>query len=233
MGAESFDLAEIISDLLRRIAAGREIVRGAKSIYEDFQAISAKRDELRPLVKQMHPLPHEEPAHSQAKAELNHLMSELQRVTDESNDLWRQFKEAITFLGPFAQDVSLLAERLPLKPEWKKYRPAIRRLDVRHQNCWCDPPRDPALETLEMRLQEMLELANKTQRKQVRRIVPFPTPDGATWKDVTIAFISDHRVQISVMGVTEPRSYAEMDFEDKRGGGGKPDISLGMPEIAC
>ncbi len=152
-------------------------------------------------------------------------MSELRTVTDESNDLWRQFHEAITLLGPFAKDVSLLAERLPVKPEWKNYRRAIRRLDVRQQNCWCDPPADPALETLEMRLQEMLELANKIQRKQVRRVVPFPTPEGATWKDVTVTFISDHRVQVSVMGVTEPRSYAEMDFEDKRGGGGKPDLA--------
>ena len=82
---------------------------------------------------------------------------------------------------------------------------------------WKDPPASPALETLEMRLREMLGLAVRMRRGRVRRFEPFPMPDGATWKDVSIRFLSDHRVQITVLDVTDTRNSAEMGFADNRG----------------
>jgi len=48
------------------------------------------------------------------------------------------------------------------------------------------------------------------------------TPKGSSWKDVSITFIGDYRVQITVLKIRETRNYAEMGFEDRRGGGGKP-----------
>jgi hypothetical protein len=52
-------------------------------------------------------------------------------------------------------------------------------------------------------------------RGALRRIDPFPAT-GAKWEDITITFLSDVRVQISIGDTTESRNYAEMGFADRR-----------------
>jgi hypothetical protein len=79
-----------------------------------------------------------------------------------------------------------------------------------------------------LRLQEMLDLAKQTERKSSERVEPFPTPMGARWDDLSIKFTSDHRVRLTIKQVTQNRNYAEIGFEDRRGGGGKPDSAWGF-----
>ena len=218
MGTKTFDLVETISDLLKRIDEGRKTVRETQNVSDNFWRAFANREKADQLVNEMllKVVPPDEPAQSQAKAELDRQVSERQKLTDESNRLWPRFTETIAFIGPFSNDVSLLLDRLPLKPEWNVFRPAVRHLNVGDRGCWTDPPANTALEALEMRLREMLDLAVRTRRGQVRRFEPFPTPDGATWKDVSITLTSDHRIQIAVLDVTDTRNYAEMGFADNR-----------------
>lgn len=227
MDAKPFDLAGTIADLLRRIDEGRKVVREAKPVSDKFWKAFAKCEDAKQrtneLQRKMVSL--DEPAQLKAKAELNRLMSEIPKLTDEKNDLWPQYIERMAFIGPFRKDVSLLLERLPLGPEWDMYRKTCGSLDVRDHGCWTDPPDNSALETLEMRLREMLVLAKRRHGGQLRRFEPFPTPGGATWKDVSMTFISDHRVQIDVVDVRQTRNYAEMGLEDRRGGGGKPALA--------
>jgi hypothetical protein len=198
MSGKTFDLTEIISDLLRRIDEGRKTVRETQNVSDDFRRTYANRDKARQLLNELQSkmVSLDEPAKSQAKAEFDRHMSEFQKLDDESSRLSLQLNETIAFIGPFSKDVLLLAERLPLKPEWDAYRQVVGRLNV---------------------------CAIWTGRGQVRRFEPFPTPNGAFWKDVSITFISEHRVQIAVLSVTQTRNYAEMGFEDRRGGVGKPD----------
>jgi hypothetical protein len=219
MGTKPFDLIETISDLLRRIDEGRNTIRGAQDISDNFRSACANREEASQRINklQLRMVPPDEPSQSRARTELDRQVSELKKVADESNELWLQINEATKFLGPFSDDVLILLGRLPLKPEWEVYLQAVGSLNVRNRNSWTDPS-DPALDTIEMRLREMLDLAIGKQRSQVRPLDPFPTPDGTLWKDVTITFLSDHRIRIAVKDVTETRSYAEMGFEDKRGG---------------
>ena len=40
----------------------------------------------------------------------------------------------------------------------------------------------------------------------------------SNWHDVAIEFLSDHRVQITVLGSTYTENYAEMGFEDRKAG---------------
>ncbi len=223
MGAKRFDLIESISDLLRRIEEGRKTVREAQSVKDSFWSAHANRVRADQLMQAQALRAKVEPAGSQAMAELDRQLAERQKLADESGDLWRQFNETMSFIGPFHEDVLLLLERLPLKPEWDGYRKALGSLKVSLHGSWTDPPDNSALGTLEMRLQEMLDLATRTQRGKFRRFDPFPTPEGTTWRDVSITFTSEHRVQISVLSVKDSRSFAEMGFEDRRGGAGKPD----------
>lgn len=51
-----------------------------------------------------------------------------------------------------------------------------------------------------------------------RKVVPFPTPKGATWSKVIIRFVDDQNVDIEVLGVKERHSYADMGMADSRRG---------------
>jgi hypothetical protein len=168
MGSKPFDLIETISDLLRRIDEGRRTVIETQCISDNFQTAVANREKAIQRINELHLklVPPDEPAQSEAKAELNRQVSEHGKLSREADDLWRQLTKANGFLGPFNDDVLLLLGRLPLKPEWDVYRRAVERLNVRSRGSWTDPPDNPALGTLGMRLQEMLDLAGGAQAGQ-------------------------------------------------------------------
>src|ERR1035437_4265425 len=171
MGPKTFDLVETISDLLKRIDEDRKTVRETQKVSDDFWSTVANREKAFQLLRELRlkVVSPDEPAQSQAKAELDRQVSEYQKLNDESNRLYLQLTETIAFIGPFNNDVRLLLERLPLKPEWDVYRQAVGRLGVHDRGSWTDPPASPALETLEMRLRQMLDLAVQTQPGQVPR----------------------------------------------------------------
>jgi hypothetical protein len=171
MGGKAFDLTETISDLLKRIDEGRKTVKETQNLRDHFARTCADRDKARQLLNELQPkmVSLDEPAKSQAKTEFDRQVSEWQKLDDESSRLSLQVNETIAFIGPFSKDVLLLLERLPLKPEWDAYRQAVGCLNVGFRHSWTDPPADSALETLEMRLREMLDLAGGTQSGQVPR----------------------------------------------------------------
>jgi hypothetical protein len=111
----------------------------------------------------------EEPAKSQAKVQRDRQRAEFQRLNEEVNRQSLPFDETIAFIELISKDLLLLSDRLPSKPHWDVFREAIGRLNVRDHGCWTDPPANSALDTLEMRLREMLDLAGGTQAGHVPR----------------------------------------------------------------
>ncbi|HCJ67502.1 MAG TPA: hypothetical protein DHV62_09360 [Elusimicrobia bacterium] len=55
-------------------------------------------------------------------------------------------------------------------------------------------------------------------RKKIRTLVKFPTPSGATWDMVSIQFVSDDSVKISVKSIHKRYTFAEIGFKDHRKG---------------
>ena len=51
---------------------------------------------------------------------------------------------------------------------------------------------------------------------RLQAIVPFHTPEGATWDQVKVRFLSDRTAELSVRDVREGRDFREMGFRDKR-----------------
>lgn len=49
-------------------------------------------------------------------------------------------------------------------------------------------------------------------------IAPFPTPPNSGWRDLSIRFLSDHRVELCIGDQVETRNYSELGFEDRRNG---------------
>lgn len=165
MGAKPFDLSATISDLLRRIEEGRKAVRESQYISDNFWTAAAKRDTAFQRINELQVMMASpvEPALSEAKAEFDRQVSGQGKLVTEADNLWRELTEANGFLGPFSDDVLLLLGRLPLKPEWDVYRQAVGNINVRGRGSWTDPPDNPELDTLEMRLREMLDLAGGPQ----------------------------------------------------------------------
>ena len=158
-------MVETISDLLKRIQEGRQNLKAQSAVFEDFSSAVVRRNQACQVWSELVriPLPEEEPACGEAKRERERRQSEYERLYEETSALWRKEEEVTAFMEPFANDVALLADRLPFKPEWDGYRQALGRLRVRDLGAWADPPTCPDLETLELRLGEMLDLAVESQ----------------------------------------------------------------------
>ncbi len=68
------------------------------------------------------------------------------------------------------------------------------------------------LQILEQRLEEIRKHLERGERTHTS----FPTPSGAKWEDVAIRFLSDHRIEVIVLGQRATYNYAEAGFEDRR-----------------
>jgi len=64
---------------------------------------------------------------------------------------------------------------------------------------------------------EIEEASSKQQME--KEVAIFPSPPGLSWKDTTIAFISDNEIRVEAKGLAEQYVYDEIGFEDKRAGG--------------
>ncbi|MDI6733384.1 MAG: hypothetical protein QME51_04595 [Planctomycetota bacterium] len=57
------------------------------------------------------------------------------------------------------------------------------------------------------------------EKPSVKVFVTFPTPAGTKWGEITIQFVSNDSVKISVKGIAPQRfTFAEMGFKDRRKG---------------
>jgi hypothetical protein len=71
--------------------------------------------------------------------------------------------------------------------------------------------------------------------KNIQPFLPFDTPEGINWHDVTITFLSEHGVHIRAGSVSEGKDFIQMGFVDRRGKTQEriPDMSwLALREIA-
>ena len=168
MSGTTFDLVATISDLLKRIDAGRKAFRETQYIRDAFQTTYENRDKASDLATKLQHemLSLDGPKRIQAQEEFDRQMAEFHRLVGESNRQWPLSKATTALIEPFHKDVLLFLERLPLGRKWKKYRQAVEHLGIGDYGSWADPPANPALDLLEMRLREMLDLARGTQPRR-------------------------------------------------------------------
>jgi hypothetical protein len=220
----TFDVRKSIEGFLKRIEEGRENHRNTESIRRKFERTYRTRDKAHQRAMDLMPLisSSDEPQKSELQSKYERKMTQWSRLSKKADEQAPLVNRTLKFVLPFQRDILQFVQRLPLQAKWQKYRREIENLAIGNHGCWAENPSDSAIDVLEMRLREMLALAPGMHHKRVEGVSPFPTPAGALWKDVTITFTSDHRVDITVFEIRDARNYAEMGFEDRRGGG-KPD----------
>jgi hypothetical protein len=167
MARPTFNLIEALSSLLKRIESGRQQLKAERAASENFWSAAKRRDKAMERLNEflVRPVLQEEPARSEAGRELVRRRTELEKLNKEADDLWDPYTKTLAFITPFVSDLALLSERLPLKPEWSPLGKAIRALlpQIGNPGAWTDPPTNLSLETLELRLWEMLELAGDSR----------------------------------------------------------------------
>ena len=64
------------------------------------------------------------------------------------------------------------------------------------------------------------DIINLDSEKQdpSEKVIPFPTPSGATWNELEISFIDRVTVNLTIRDKTKKVTYAEMGFKDGRAG---------------
>jgi hypothetical protein len=70
---------------------------------------------------------------------------------------------------------------------------------------------------------KIAEAFGKRRPKRVQAVVPFPTPPGTTWEQVTIEFANDEHVKVVAGNIEDHRSFAEIGFADRRKVADTPD----------
>ena len=150
--------------------------------------------------------------------ELAFRTGEIDRLNRQIEALHAPFAGTEHKLRVFAAEVEHALRVIPVRPlELREIRSEVRELDmVRQAKSRQLVSMEAAradLWVLKQRLGEMLSYLPGGDRLVPR---PFPTPDGTDWEDVQIRFCSDHTIQITVLGRSEPRTFVEAGFEDGR-----------------
>jgi hypothetical protein len=157
-----FDFAHEISNLLARLEEGRSRSRiqnlqcTLKKLHDAYKRRDAVFDERYELVRTASQQEMQEKSYKLRYKELN---NELNMQEQQVKELYGAATKAREFYDAFMRDSDLLVDRLPPTRRFPLYRKAFLRLFPRLTvDAWVDPT-NPDFETLEIRLNELLDLA--------------------------------------------------------------------------
>ena len=139
---------------------------------------------------------------------------ELDCWNQEIDELYRPFARVENERRVLVRELQNVLNSIPIDPpQLREVREEIERLELLT---------DPHLgmrrsyEDLVNLQQRLAEFRNCLPGSSKQVPASFPTPDGATWKDVNIRFLSDHMIQVTVLGCSKAFNYAEAGFENRK-----------------
>lgn len=140
-------------------------------------------------------------------------------LTGELEELRNQVRYSLEQVGPAGQDALREISQLRFHPPPDQFdqEPELRK---KHYENF-----DNLIVLLE-------KVRNRIETKGLAThppVPPFPTPPNSTWRDLSIRFLSDHRMEIRMGDQVQTRNYAEAGFEDRRSQ--KPDSAWHLLRI--
>ena len=167
MVAHQPNLVRDISDLRKSIEEGRsksaKFRRVQERYFNSIRRCEAARVELNELGLR-----------GTGSAELDKQRLVVDRLQHFVSGWYRSHGESVEYIAAIANRVTLLSKRLPLEPRWQRFVRALLGLEVWRFNAWTDPSATPDLEILDLRLGEMLVIANSAAQVHDQ---PMGTPE--------------------------------------------------------
>ena len=175
MATGTFDLVRAISKLLAGVREFRTKLKSAQPMMEQFR-VANKRfesalEEQTELLKI--PLPEHQPDRRKVEAHRHRVNAKVEKLRQKNTDSWNCYLASVAFIRPFLNEVELVLQRLPLKPEWHPFPDAIRSLRITGLGAWARMPPNHDLETLEIRLTEMRDLAKADARGKLKSALGY------------------------------------------------------------
>ena len=211
----TFNLIRAISNLLREIGKFRKKLKASRKFAREFRVANARYNAA--FEKQSEimraPLPEEQPARRVAEAQRNRQFSKVEKLRQKNDNRWKLYTASTGFIEVFLGKVELVLQRLPLTPQWRPFPDEIRRLRIGGLGSWVKMPPNRDLETLEIRLKDMVDLARASANEAGSRIpqaapdgVPSPTPGSATPGQIKTPAVPDGTSAIESQGpAAKPR----------------------------
>lgn len=151
--------------------------------------------------------------------ELKNLQGRIRELNRQIDDLCKPLPETEKKIFAFVTELEQVLMSCPLEKSFVEIRSELRQLGLMNISkasarlSFSNSYRD--LLIVRQRLREMNSLPNRGASN--RKSVPLRIPPDTNWADVSIRFLSDIRIQISVLDRPfEPLNYAEAGFEDSR-----------------
>ncbi len=127
-------------------------------------------------------------------------------LTGELEELRNQARYSLEQVGPAGQDALREISQLRFHPPPDQFDQEPEQIRKHYENF------DNLIVLLE-------KVRNRIETKGLAAhppVPPFPTPPNSTWRDLSVRFLSDHRMEIRIGDQVETRNYAEAGFEDRR-----------------
>ncbi len=142
------------------------------------------------------------------------VQEELDRRNQEIAELHRPFARVENERRVLVGELQHVLNLTPIdSPQLREVREEIERLELLTNPHLGMQRSYEDLVSLQQRLAEL-----RNDRPGGNKLVPasFSTPDSAIWSDVNIRFLSDHRIQVTVLERSKAFNYAEAGFENRK-----------------
>ena len=167
MPSGTFNLVRELMKLQRAIPGFRRKLKASRPLARKFRATRALYDAaVEKLNKiQQTPLPSDGAALEAERARRERLSSWIERLTKKVLAIrWQRFTASTDFIRTFVEQLGLVLQRLPLTLRWSQFVKEVRKLRLMQLGSWAESLPEQDLETLEVRLKEMVDLARATAK---------------------------------------------------------------------
>jgi hypothetical protein len=165
MAADMTILVDSLQHLLVEIKQGRDRMKIAAKVAD---AVNDARENYAALIREYQE--YKDETQFPDRVRLERYRSKYNELQQELAVKECEYESATSFIGFIENKLNVLLQRLPLTPEWQQFTPNIAALRVAVPETWLD--HNPDLETLELRLRELLRLATKSKSNKPIRLSP-------------------------------------------------------------
>lgn len=167
MPRDTFNLVRELVKLQRAIPGFRRKLEASRPLARKFRTTRARFDAVVEKLNKMQqtPLPSDGAALEAEVARRKRQSLKIEKLNERVlAKRWQRLTASTDFIPTFVDRLELVLQRLPLTSQWSHFPEELRKLRIMQLGSWRESLPDQDLETLEIRLKEMVDLARATAK---------------------------------------------------------------------